>query len=300
MAGNGNGNGAQKAAAPGNGTQETNTVRLNKGVQQVTAPPQSAVKSAEPLVEQRPNGTPIHATEGFEDAAIFDAAEGERTQVIKIKPMLPGFPESERPSSAAQEMPTTAPPDQGMMNNIMDWAKALGIQENNLMWFTAAGYKVTSGYTNFTEYRNLTYIFDRVFHSADAIEARDPNAASMQRFNAIVELVNAIQNPKFQPYMLFTFKIIFEEDNGMDTEAMKNSFAEFNGFITKWDPSLQPQKLSKIDHVIWALDEMAKRFSEQRTFCVCDEPMSAALAGRKILELIDMNRQMLDEIRKVV
>jgi hypothetical protein len=294
----GNGNAAQPAArnGNGNGSQDTNTVRLNKGVQQVTgAAPAQTVKNAEPLHEETPNAgkAPIMATEGF-----GDDKPGDMTQVIRIQPGI----QEPRPVNTAQEL-LTQPPDQAISSNITQWATGgffLSAENgNNLTIFLAAAFKATSGYTNHKQHEDLLLILQRICDSTAALLEKDWNAGASERFYASSDLITLIQNPRFQPYMLKTFRIMLQYDPEMDLEELKKSFRDFNEFLTKWDVGLQPQKLSHIERLILAHQEIIKELSEQCALCACDEPMMAFLNQRKIKATLGRVDKLLDISREI-
>jgi hypothetical protein len=190
-------------------------------------------------------------------------------------------------AAAAVSFPPLVAQNQEMIANLEQWTRAFYLSENSFSRFMNAAAKVTVGYSDIEQHGNLVMVLNKIYHSSDSIADKDLNEAAIERGHSVGALVATIENEKFKPYMIFTFRELAERYEGASNRDMTEIFKLFNTFIGTWEASTMIQKASQLDR---STSELYGVSEQIETFIIkmrCNEPMGSFLAQLSAREKIN-------------
>ena len=173
---------------------------------------------------------------------------------------------------------TGEPLDMAIRKNLAGWGSAFMLSKPDFSRFMIAGHKATSGFSEPAQHDSFVFIIDKIYHAADSVET---GKAFYERGATLGTFVSAIENPKFMPHMVSTFREIFESYK-LDIRAMASIFTTFNRYLDSWKPSLLTEQVVKLEKSAWSLSEIAKVIEKESLTIRCNEPARAFQARLEI------------------
>lgn len=189
---------------------------------------------------------------------------------------------------------TGEPLDVAIKKNLAGWASAFMLDKAGFNRFMIAGHKATSGFSEAAQHDSFVFIIDKIYHAADSVET---NKAFYERGATLGTFIVTIENPKFMPYMVFTFREIFESYK-LDIRAMASIFSTFNRYLDSWKPSMLTEKVLELEKSAWILSEIAKTIEKEGLMIRCNEPARAFQGRLEIKSRIAALMRTLQDIRE--